>query len=427
MSTSARRIRIPYPDLQKSQRTYLTADYTSGTTVQVTNNEGFETNKILVAGEPGHEKCEAKGISSLVNKTAFTIASPGFRLTHNSGDVMYMSEYDAVEISYNIGSGWVVLQSALAIQWDQLETIYVHTGATDAYSYRFRFYNTVSGNYSEYSGTLSGIGYTVQQIGYQLQQVRLTIGDPDKKIVTDQEIIGFFNEAKSIIRAKRNDWWFWKREDLGTITTIAAINKYSLDAISSRIDYIADIRYRYVQSASFDQTYHLEHFPDVVFDELVRDNLRKNDDQVTSYNIMPPDSSSISGYIRCNPTPLTTAYGSFYVRYYLNEADYTSVTDTTYIPIPSLLKNFAISQCERIKGNETKAKLYERLFFGPPDAGKDRDDLMGIALLEQMQNGKGKPLKQPRQMKKFYGRKGVHRLFGERTLLNTDDVRERYF
>jgi hypothetical protein len=427
MSTSSRRIRIPHPNLNLSQRTYLSADYSSGTTLSVKNNEGFGAQQIAIIGEPGHEKCEGKAISSLVAKTSLILAAPGYNLTHNSGDVLYRSEYDAVEISANSGSGWTVLQSSLNIQWDQLDTIYVHDGGTNSYSYRFRFYNTVSGNYSEYSGTIAGTGYTSNMIGYHLREVRKMIQDPEKKIISDQEILRFFSEAKNIIRAMRNDWWFWKRESLGDITTTADINKYNLDTISAYLDYIADIRYRYVSGSTIDEIYPLDNKPDIIFDDFVRDNLRQSDDQVRFYNIMPGDVSSTSGYIRVSPTPKTTAAGSFYVRWYINEADYTSGSDTTSIPVPQLLQNFAISQCEKIKGNEAKAKVYENLFYGPPQKARDRANLMGIAILEQMQNGKGRATHQPRSIKKFYGRRAEQRLYSEGSTLNNDDYRERYF
>lgn len=422
-STSARRLRIPHPSLVNAQRTYLTSDYSSGTTLNVQNSEGFLPDDIVVVGDPGVEKTESKRIQSIVATTSFIIPT-ALKYTHNKGDIAYASEYDQVEISQNTGT-WSVL-ATIDIQWDHKETTYIHQGGTDNISYRFRFSNSVTGDFSEYSPTIGGGGFTYGQIGYHLDIVRKTVKDPDKNIVSDLEILRFFTKAKNIIRSRRNDWWFWKKFSDGEITTTANILKYNLDTISTRVDYIGQVRYRF-NNGTEDDTYPIDVVGDLEFYDLIRDNDRQSNDRVEVVNIMPPDSSSTSGYIRTYPTPLTTNYGSFYIDWYKNEADYTSVSDTTDIPIPELLEDFAIAMVEQIKGNESKAKLYRQLFFGPSNKDRKTDrEMTGIALLEQMQNGKGRAINKPRVLRRFMGRHTVSRIYRTRDR-SSDYMRENYY
>lgn len=423
MSSSARRLTIPHPDVALSQRTYLEADYTTGTNLAVTNNEGFAAQQIAVVGQPGHEKCESKPILGISGSEILQLTG-ALSFDHNSGDVIYRSEYDQIEISTNSGSGWVVL-ATIDIQWDQFASIYVHQGATDSNSYRFKFVNSVSLDTSEYSPTLTGAGYTKQQVGRMVKNVRSVIRDPEKKVVSDQEVIRFLTDAKDIVRARRNDWYFWLNDSEGDIEAVADVFKYSLETISERFDYMADIRYR-LNTGGTDETWPLDVIDNILFDKLVQDNDRTGQDEVQSVNILPPDSSSSVGYIRCFPTPITNSVGSFYIRWYENEPDFTSVADTTKIPLPSILENYAIAQCEKIKGNEEKANYYEGLFYGPEDLAKDKKKLTGIPLLEKMQEQKLSAVKKPRQMKRWVGRRAMTRLF-RRGAVNRDYIREHYW
>ncbi len=423
MATSSRRIKIPHPDLALSQKAILNADVASGSSLTVLTTTGFVDQNIAVIGEPGEEDTESLPIQAHTN-TTFTLTG-NVLAAHNKSTPVYRSEVDQVEISYSTASVWTVLVTT-NIQWDQVHTVYTHIGGLDSYSYRFRYKNSYSGNYSEYSGSVAGSGYAKNQIGYLVSNVRLLIKDPQRKIVSDSEIMRFLTRAKDIIRGTRNDWWFWRKEDTGTITTVASTRTYNLDTISTQIDYIKDIRLNY-NNGSINEMYTLDDLTDIEFDYRIRDiTSATNFDYIRVYNITPPDSSSTSGYIRVDPKPLTTGYGSFYVRYYINETDYSSVADTTSIPIPSILEDYAIAQCERIKGDENRALLYERLFFGPSPDERDNKSLSGIALLQQMQSGKGRPIGKPQQMKVWKGRNVMNRFTLSRGS-NIDLIRENYF
>jgi hypothetical protein len=259
-----------------------------------------------------------------------------------------------------------------------------------------------------------------------LLNVRKTTHDEDKKIVSDFEILQLFTAAKDIIKGVRGDWYFWRKEDLGTITTVADTRKYSLSVVSARMEYIKDIRFLF-NNGSVEELYPIDYRTDLEFDRLVINQTETGDDRVRLYNIMPADASSDAGYIRVHPKPVTTGYGSFYIRWYINEADFVSPSDMTLIPLPKLLEYYAISIIERYKGNEKKAEEYRLLFYGPPPKARDKSALQGIPLLEQMHRNKLRPLGHPRQLLRWRGPKAVVNLFKSYSESSLDNIRETYW
>jgi hypothetical protein len=145
--------------------------------------------------------------------------------------------------------------------------------------------------------------------------------------------------------------------------------------------------------------------------------------------MLPPDSSSDNGYIQVDPVP-ENAYGTLYPNYYKKMITLDDIADETSIPIPSILEQYAVSQCERIKGNETKAELYENIFFGR-SGGKKGSVLTrstGIQLLERMQQSYIHPQGQPRNFKIWRGRKAIKDLMQDTSYgLSNDSLREKYF
>ncbi len=426
MASSARRIVANNPDLTQSEKTQLDADYTSGTTLTVISNFGFQDNDIVVVGNPGIEKSEASDVTGTTANTTIDISS-GLKFDHQAGTQIFRSEYDQVEFSVMVSGGsWVVLDT-VGIKWDGINTIFINQGGVDSDSYRFRFKNSVANNTSEYSPTILGSGPSKDSVGYMIQNIRKEVNDPKRKIVSDAQIIRFLNMAKDMIRAKRQDWWFWEKEDLDTITTVADQRKYNLDDISTLIEFVRDIRLRDTSIADNVQVYQLLYITRIEYDAMTRDENETGNDSLFSYTLLPPDGSSTAGYFTVDPKPLTTGNGSFRIRYYAPEADFDDVADTTSIGLPNILGLFAVAQIERMKGNDERAGIFEKLFNGTGSQNRDRSQLTGMALLEQMQINRLKPTSQPRSIKRFRGRSAVTRLYGSSAFTNRDFLAETYF
>lgn len=426
MANSARRLRFPNPNLVESESTYLTADYSTGTSLTVAYNAVFSDNDFIVIGVPGNEKTEAIDVSGSVGAVTLTI-SAALSFSHPSGTPVFRSEFNRIEVSGNTGSGWSVLDT-IDIQWDKQETLFIHQGGNDSYSYRFRLFNSASNNYSEYSPTIAGSGFAKNQLGFRVAKIRKEINDPNGDLIKTEKLIDLYDEAKDIIVAMRNDWYFWRKTDEGTITTVDGTRKYNLDDISTSIEYVDDVRYRDASDSTV-EIYPLTYRPQSDFDKLVTDETNsEEDDSLSDYTIEDPDTNSESGYLTVYPLPETDNVGSFYIRYYQPDTDYDDVSDTINIPIPSVLDHYVLAYCYAVKGDKDRAEKEEDLFYGPTDFNKRRQRPTGIALLERLQVNKEQPSSYPRVIKRFKGRAYYQETTGNpRSSSAWDDYKEKYF
>jgi hypothetical protein len=425
-----RRITIPNPDLSHEEKTYLNADYTSGTSLTVINAIGFaggEVNFFAVVGEIGEDKTEGKKVSSLTGSTVINL-STALNFSHNKATPVYRSPWDQIQIHKKSAGGvWAVMTDS-DIQWDKNETIYIDDDGGQTDSYRFRFANTISAVYSEYSPTVTGAGFTRSQVGFMLARVRKNINDTERKIVSDEEIIQFLDTAQDLIKGVRQNWWFLLVDTYRAgngITIVADTDVYSL-AKYTNFNFLETVRYNF-NNGTDNVLRHIRYLDALTFDDRIRDLNRKHDDQIEVYKLLPPDTNSANGYIQVDPIP-DNANGTLFPNYYKVMDVLENVSSTTLIPIPSVLEQYAISQSERIKGNETKAELYENLFFGSPDQrrGEQRRPT-GIELLERMQKAQMFPQGQPRNLKNWQGRKALQNLMESSTGASDDSLREDYF
>mgnify|MGYP001616644165 CR=1 FL=1 len=344
---------------------------------------------------------------------------------------MYRSPWDQVEIGKKpSGGNWSTISES-RIQWDKNETIYIDDDGGTTDSYRFRFWNSVSNIYSEYSPTVTGAGFDRNQVGFMVIRVRKNINDLERKIVSDEEIIQQLDTAQDLIKGVRQDWWFLLVDTFKAQTGIsitADIGTYSL-ATYTDFNFLESVRYNF-DDGTDDILRHLTCLDALVFDDRVRDQDRDHDDQIEVYKLLPPDSSSDNGYIQVDPIPDNANSSKLYPNYYKTITTLDDVADESPISIPSILEMYGISQCERIKGNETKAELYENLFFGKTGGKKGSVTTRptGIQLLERMQNAQTHPSGQPKSWKVWRGRKAMRDLMQDTSRgLSNDSLREKYF
>src|SRR3990167_6897719 len=172
-----RRLRIPNPDLHREEKTYLDADYSSGTSLTVIQSTGFfggEVRFFTIVGEPGEDKTESETVTGITVPTTITIAA-GLDNDHNKSTPVYRSPWDKVEISkMPSGGGWSVISQS-AIQWDK--------------------------------------------------------NDTERKIVSDEEIIQMLDSAQDLVKGIRQDWWFLLVDTFKAangITIVADTGTYSL-------------------------------------------------------------------------------------------------------------------------------------------------------------------------------------------------------
>lgn len=416
----SRKLIIPIPDFTHTEKTYLDADYSSGTALTVVNNYGYTLNDIAILGQPGEEKTESKPVTSQTGNTIINV-SGAFKFSHNKNTILYRYEYDQYQIYRYRAAAWTLISTSY-IQWDKRETIYIDANGLATDSYRYALYNSASLLGSDYSPTIAATGFTNRQVGYMIDNVRKISGDTERLIIkSDDELIRQFERAQIIINAIRDNWWFLRKES-DDITSLANTRRYGLFTYVSDLNHIDIVRYRYV-NGSDSRTYPLKFKTLSEMDEYLIDNNQDSGDRPTFYTIEPADSGDSVGYISVDKPILTANAGTFFIRYYKNMAPLTTVASETDVPIPSILEDFALAYIFHIKGDETRAKMYEERFYGPQGSKMDRTykrEPTGIRLLELQQKSKGRPIGEPMSFRKPRG-------VSSRSGLDRDYLAENYF
>lgn len=412
-----RKLAIQNPVLDSTYKTRIASDYSSGVSVTVENNTSYAVGDQLVFGEPGEELAELKQLDSLSGITGLGLPS-ALNFSHGKGTSVYKSPWNFISIEQRTtptGAFAEITQSP--IQWDNKdnETLYFDLDANDDYGYRFRFYNSFTTKYSEYSPTLSGAGFTRNQVGYMIEQVRRVVNDLNRKIVTDDEIIRFFNDAQDIIYTHNQRYWFLLvdavQQSLG-IPCTAGESVYTLESLTN-FGHLESVLFRYV-SGSIDQIWRLRKYSSLVFDKIAYDLNRVGEDQAYCFKLLPADSASPYGYIKIFPKTLTSGIGTLYPNYYEKMADLNSVDDETQVPLPRIIEGYAIGRIERIKGNEGKAQLYEAGLLGGSVQRGNRSVMVeptDLVMLDKMDQATREVQGQPRNLVTFMGQKAVPTLF----------------
>lgn len=419
-----RRIRIPNPKLSEGERTYLDADYTSGTSLTVLSTLNIEDNDIAVVGNVGDELTEQEDVTAISGSTTITL-SAALDFDHNKGTPIYVSEWDQVDIERNDGSGFsrIIL---IDIQWDKLETIYTDTNGTSTATYRFRFYNSAAQVSSEYSPTISGGGFDRNQVGAMVLNVRKKIRDPNREKISDSYIIQLLGDAQTTISGVRHDWWFLKVDTFELATPIAAVasqRRYDLDAYSN-FNYLHRIRYHF-QPSTNNLLYDLRPKPDEEFDRFMQDRDATNNDNVIYYKQSPPDTNSDIGYFVVYPVP-ATATGNFYPIYFKKMNTLDDISDETNIPFPEVLEDYASWILHDELGNKEEADRYRRRFFGTPVRGILKQEITGLGLLQTYQKNRNMPTNHPRTLWRYRGRGQARNYYGE-GLVGSDYYKENYW
>lgn len=416
----SRKLIIPIPDFTHTEKTYLDADYSSGTALTVVNNYGYTLNDIAILGQPGEEKTESKPVTSQTGNTIINVTG-AFKFSHNKNTILYRYEYDQYQIYRYRAAVWTLISTS-NIQWDKRETIYIDANGLATDSYRYALYNSASTSSSDYSPTIAATGFTNRQVGYMIDNVRKIAGDTERLIIkSDDELIRQFERAQIIIKSVKDNWWFLRKES-DDITSLANTRTYGFVTYLSDLIHIDTVRYRYV-NGSESTTYPLKYKTLSEMDQYITDNNQDSSDHPTFYTIEPADSVDSVGYISVDKPILTAGAGTFFIRYFKDMTPLTTVASETDVPIPSILEDYALAYIFHIKGDETRAKMYEERFYGPQPSKAEKmynREPTGIRLLELLQKSKGRPIGEPLSLKK-------PRRTSSRDGLDRDYIAENYF
>lgn len=405
-----RKISVSNPILTEEERTFLTSDYSTDTNLYVGNNNGFTVSWFVVVGEPGQEKTESKQISSPSGADTIIISND-LSYSHPKSTSVYKSQWDKISFERKASGGSYaeITSSPFSIEWDNenQETLIVVSDGAATDTYRWRFYNSALGTYSDYSDELGGTGFTRYTAGYILQQVKK---NPFAKDVDDETIMGYMNDYQQdlVYPEIPKAWWF--RKEGTAALTIADTYKYSISDNWSDLIAIEYVLYTYV-SGSNSNTYPLTYSPTPQFYGYKADNTQTSDDNAKYWTLYPADSSSDKGYIGIHPTPDTTAC-SIKPVYYFELTDIDSFGDRLVVPHPKGYIDYCLYRiCDDIKSDSTNAEKYNE---------RVKRSITYLKRISRRQLG------QP-ELFRFRGQKGYSQMFGEQGAVSNSTKVENYW
>ena len=405
----AKIIKVKNPLLPEGEETYLTAKYSSGTTMTVKNTEGWADNDVVVVGHPGDEKTEAGTVASTTGASTITLDS-ALSFAHAIDTPLNRSLYNQISLERKASGGaWAVISEGLQnIEWDEKDgysKVSVAAGV-DSDTYRWRFYNTKSLAYSAYSGELPGTGLTQFHAGYLIEVIRYFGKFPANLGISDLDILRSLNRGQREIDTMHDRWWFALTEDTDAtrLTSIASTYKYDLPSDFRGMDTLK------VHDTN-DQRYNLSYQPLVEFDSFkVDDADTANDSDSTQYwTLLPPDSDNTIGYLGVHPTPKTTGI-YFYRRYWRFLPELTSFASKTLIPLPETLINWALFELWKLREDRDNASFYYQQYS---------ENVRMLKMIQRRQIGQA-------DIQRFRGQRGYSRLFGNFSQ-RSDQLRETYW
>lgn len=405
------KLKLKNPVLKDEEKTYLDAAYSSGTSLTVKNNEGFNNaNWFVVVGEPGNEQTESQTIDSVTGNTTITIDS-ALKFSHPRSKPVYLTRWDkiAVERASNSGGSFSpITDSPFDIEWDDADlttTVVDDAGASTDY-YRWRFYNSQTSTYSAYSDELPASGLSRDSVGYAIKIVKK---NPLARKVDDQTLMLYFSDFDEVVYEEMpKAWWFTRKGS--PLSTTADTYTYSISNNWSDYASLRYLLYNYVNGSN-DITYPLTYIPLPKFYAFKADANQTSDDNVRGYTILPPDSSDRKGYIGLHTTP-ATADCSIIPVYEVEATEYNSFGDNLLIPKVKGYVDYALYRiADEIERDTSLSNSY---------SARVGTTLRGLKTWAKKQHGEYRTLN-------YEGPKGRQMIFGSGMGIPNDTYRENYW
>jgi hypothetical protein len=253
------------------------------------------------------------------------------------------------------GSYAEIANGKVDIEWDNsdLKTFIAISAGVSTDTYKWRFYNSTSGEYTDYSDELAGTGVARDEAGHVIELVRK---NPITQNIDDETILNYMTDFQEIVYDEiPKAWWFQKQ---GTAAnTIASDYTYPITSNWSDFLSMKFVLYRYI-SGSIDETYPLTYSPLNEFYNYKADSNQGTDDVVRWWTILPPDSDSADGYIGLHPTPKTTACRIIPI-YHFELATLDSFGDTLAVPYQKGYVDYILYRIfDDIKNDDNNAQKY---------------------------------------------------------------------
>lgn len=347
------KIPIVNPTTILTNRTWISSDYSSGTSISVKNTSGFLDDDLILVGYPGQENTEITDLTATPPSTsALTITALDF--PHGKDTPINKILFDQCEIHESSDGITYSLVTTVDLDYSRMVTIYEHISADSTYYYKIRLKNSNNSNLSSFSDAQVGTGWPRKSVGRMLRNVRRYLKDLDARIYQDWEIMAELKNASDECLSEIPNAFWSLRQD--TRTTSSDISEYYLPTDYRAMLYLL---YTHNPTATDDRTYPLRYRPKPEFLLLTQDNTSSSDDFIKEWTETPGDTSYPNGYFKVYPTP-ETAGKEFNLWYFIDEPEFNSYGDLTNCPMPQVYEHYSVSQ---LSSDTEVAQRHENMYI----------------------------------------------------------------
>lgn len=181
----------------------------------------FAVNQVLLFGKFGSEGAEIKKTHSLTAPSGDTVTlASALSLDHDKDTNVSILAFDKIEFSYSatLGGSKTVLVTP-DIDPEQDEMTYEDSVHTSGY-YFTRYYNSLSGLYSDYSDGIPYSGLPDNTVGYAIDTAMTELGAGFNDRLTFSMCIGWTKQMLRLVRGKMKAWAKYQEYDynFGTLS-----------------------------------------------------------------------------------------------------------------------------------------------------------------------------------------------------------------
>jgi len=342
------------PSTNNLEKSYLTADYSSGVTALVLrNNDRFSEDDFILVGEMGSENAEIVQITGAVSSgTDITVGATTF--PHSASDPVYVLGYNQIKFHRSTSTVDGIYSSIATVNIDvdntSGKTLYDDTTGLTSYFYKISFYNSGTTVESSLSDPMAGSGYTRSQVGSIVNDFLVEIGDLEQEYITVPQILSMMNEVNDDIKGQsRKPYRFLSTKKLATITS--GSDRVPLPTDMLRLD-----RVRYNEDngiVEVDRTLPIISIEELEYKKFQVDPLPAAGVASIKYLAIDYTTDELVIY----PTPKDTQTDKLTFYYWSEINTFDSLADEVQTPNPRIYKLFLLGRHYRIRAKKESSFL----------------------------------------------------------------------
>ncbi len=194
---------------------YLSNNFLKGVSeVTVMNSDGFAVDDFVMLGEFGSETSEIMEIKTITNATQTIEFETNTKWSHAESTKITVIKYNQVGFFYTptaIFSADDMIGTWVDVQPDSLHTVQYDTVNSPDYSNPtaggfgwFVFYNTTTGEKTQYSNPIPYAGFAENTVKAILDNFFSILNNKELKLIDNQRAISWMNEAYTIMCSELN-------------------------------------------------------------------------------------------------------------------------------------------------------------------------------------------------------------------------------